>query len=74
TGKVIEGLVDDVIKHRPKTGTPETRTVEIPFETKREFNPKLQPGEGQVSKGGKPGSKTITTPITVNPLTGVIDG
>ncbi|WP_180992394.1 G5 domain-containing protein, partial [Staphylococcus aureus] len=60
----------DVIKHGPKTGTPETKTVEIPFETKREFNPKLQPGEERVKQEGQPGSKTITTPITVNPLTG----
>ncbi|HDM1370906.1 TPA: LPXTG-anchored surface protein SasG, partial [Staphylococcus aureus] len=70
TGKVIEEPVDDVIKHGPKTGTPETKTVEILFETKREFNPKLQPGEERVKQEGQPGSKTITTPITVNPLTG----
>ncbi|HCW8943635.1 TPA: E domain-containing protein [Staphylococcus aureus] len=70
TGKVIEEPVDDVIKHGPKTGTPETKTVEIPFETKREFNPKLQPGEERVKQEGQPGSKAITTPITVNPLTG----
>ncbi|MBF0704367.1 E domain-containing protein, partial [Staphylococcus aureus] len=38
--------------------------------TKREFNPKLQPGEERVKQEGQPGSKTITTPITVNPLTG----
>ncbi|WP_123874584.1 lectin-like domain-containing protein, partial [Staphylococcus aureus] len=44
----------------------ETKTVEIPFETKREFNPKLQPGEERVKQEGQPGSKTIT----VNPLTG----
>ncbi|HGO4030001.1 TPA: G5 domain-containing protein [Staphylococcus aureus] len=48
----------------------ETKTVEIPFETKREFNPKLQPGEERVKQEGQPGSKTITTPVTVNPLTG----
>ncbi|HEJ6757186.1 TPA: LPXTG-anchored surface protein SasG, partial [Staphylococcus aureus] len=72
TGKVIEEPVDDVIKHGPKTGTPETKTVEIPFETKREFNPKLQPGEERVKQEGQPGSKTITTPITVNPLTGEV--
>ncbi|WP_180991683.1 G5 domain-containing protein, partial [Staphylococcus aureus] len=41
-----------------------------PFETKREFNPKLQPGEERVKQEGQPGSKTITTTITVNPLTG----
>ncbi|MBZ5347643.1 G5 domain-containing protein, partial [Staphylococcus aureus] len=40
------------------------------FETKREFNPKLQPGEERVKQEGQPGSKTITTTITVNPLTG----
>ncbi|MET1546980.1 E domain-containing protein, partial [Staphylococcus aureus] len=57
TGKVIEEPVDDVIKHGPKTGTPETKTVEIPFETKREFNPKLQPGEERVKQEGQPGSK-----------------
>ncbi|WRN62938.1 G5 domain-containing protein [Staphylococcus aureus] len=34
------------------------------------FNPKLQPGEERVKQEGQPGSKTITTPITVNPLTG----
>ncbi|MZI26140.1 hypothetical protein GC238_03975, partial [Staphylococcus aureus] len=55
TGKVIEEPVDDVIKHGPKTGTPETKTVEIPFETKREFNPKLQPGEERVKQEGQPG-------------------
>ncbi len=44
----------------------ETKTVEILFETKREFNPKLQPGEERVKQEGQPGSKTITTPITVN--------
>uniref|UniRef100_UPI003F5B6FE9 YSIRK-type signal peptide-containing protein n=1 Tax=Staphylococcus aureus TaxID=1280 RepID=UPI003F5B6FE9 len=30
----------------------ETKTVEIPFETKREFNPKLQPGEERVKQEG----------------------
>ncbi|MBE2132612.1 E domain-containing protein, partial [Staphylococcus argenteus] len=69
TGKVIEEPVDDVTKHGPKTGTPETKTVEIPFETKREFNPKLQPGEERVKQEGQPGSKTITTLFTGNQLT-----
>ncbi len=49
---MIEEPVDDVIKHGPKTGTPETKTVEIPFETKREFNPKLQPREERVKQEG----------------------
>ncbi len=39
-----------LIKHGPKTGTPKTKTVEIPFKTKREFNPKLQPGEERVKQ------------------------
>ncbi len=34
------------------------------------INPKLQPGEERVKQEGQPGSKTITTTITVNPLTG----
>ncbi len=40
-----------LMQRGPKTGTPETKTVEIPFETKREFNPKLQPGEERVKQG-----------------------
>ncbi|MEB2864106.1 G5 domain-containing protein [Staphylococcus aureus] len=39
-----------MIKYGPVMGTPETKTVEIPFETKREFNPKLKPGEGRVKQ------------------------
>ena len=38
---MIEEPVDDVIKHGPKTRVHQKqKTVEIPFETKREFNPK----------------------------------
>ncbi|MEB2864104.1 G5 domain-containing protein [Staphylococcus aureus] len=62
-----------MIKHGPKTGTPETKAVEIPFETKREFNPeKLQRNvEKRVGLEGQQGNRTIATTITVNPLTGV---
>ena len=38
--------------------------------TKREFNPDLKPGEERVKQKGEPGTKTITTPTTKNPLTG----
>ncbi|PNZ09276.1 hypothetical protein CD113_12265, partial [Staphylococcus simiae] len=62
TGEVVTPPVDDVTKHGPKTGTPETRTEEVPFETKREFNPNLNPGEERVKQEGRPGEKTITTP------------
>ncbi len=42
---MIEEPVDDVIKHGPKTGTPETKALEIPFETKHKIDPEdLQPG------------------------------
>ncbi|WP_408607253.1 E domain-containing protein [Mammaliicoccus stepanovicii] len=70
TGEVVVPPVDDVTKVGPKTGTPEVQTEEVPFETKREFNPNLEPGTEQVKQKGKPGEKTITTPITVNPITG----
>ncbi|MDN8875519.1 G5 domain-containing protein, partial [Staphylococcus aureus] len=65
---------DDEIPHGPHTRTPDTTPLEIPFATKREFNTKLQPCEERVNQEGQPGSKTITTPITVNPLTGEIVG
>ncbi|MBM6187334.1 G5 domain-containing protein, partial [Staphylococcus epidermidis] len=41
-----------------------------PFDKKREFNPDLKPGEERVKQKGEPGTKTITTPTTKNPLTG----
>ncbi|WP_142290019.1 G5 domain-containing protein, partial [Staphylococcus argenteus] len=34
------------------------------------FNPDLEPGTEKVTREGQKGEKTITTPITVNPLTG----
>ncbi len=70
TGEVIVPPVDDVIKHGPKAGTPEVTTTEIPFETKREFNPDLAPGTESVKQKGKPGEKTTTIPTLINPITG----
>ncbi len=49
---------------------PETKTEDIPFDTKREFDPDLKPGEERVVQKGKKGTKTITTPTLINPITG----
>ena len=62
--------MDDVTKYGPVDGDPITSTEEIPFDKKREFNPDLKPGEERVKQKGEPGTKTITTPTTKNPLTG----
>ncbi|MGZ9628400.1 G5 domain-containing protein, partial [Staphylococcus epidermidis] len=51
-------------------GDPITSTEEIPFDKKREFDPNLAPGTEKVVQKGEPGTKTITTPTTKNPLTG----
>ncbi|MEJ7358251.1 E domain-containing protein, partial [Staphylococcus epidermidis] len=39
---------------------PEKITEEIPYETKREFDPNLKPGEEEVVQKGENGEKTIT--------------
>ena len=70
TGEVVTPPVDDVTKHGPVAGDPEVTKEEIPYETKREFNPDLPPGTENVKQPGKPGEKTTTTPTTKNPLTG----
>ncbi|WP_256099464.1 E domain-containing protein, partial [Staphylococcus epidermidis] len=62
--------VDDVTKYGPVDGDPITSTEEIPFDKKREFDPNLAPGTEKVVQKGEPGTKTITTPTTKNPLTG----
>ncbi len=49
---------------------PETKTEDIPFDTKRKFDPDLKPGEERVVQKGEKGTKTITTPTTINPITG----
>ncbi|MEN1993047.1 G5 domain-containing protein, partial [Staphylococcus hominis] len=69
TGEVVTPPVDDVTKYGPVDGDPITETKEIPYETKREFDPKLAPGTEEVVQKGENGEKTITTPTTKNPLT-----
>ena len=61
--------MDDVTKYGPVDGDPITSTEEIPFD-KNEFDPNLAPGTEKVVQKGEPGTKTITTPTTKNPLTG----
>ena len=39
TGEVVTPPVDDVTKYGPVDGDPITETKEIPYETKREFDP-----------------------------------
>ncbi|MFP4914646.1 E domain-containing protein [Staphylococcus coagulans] len=70
TGEIVTPPVDDITKYGPKEGNPQVTTEEIPFEKKREFNPNLAPGTEKVKQEGRPGEKTITTPILVNPITG----
>ncbi|MGZ1808713.1 E domain-containing protein, partial [Staphylococcus argenteus] len=70
TGEVVTPPVDDVTKYGPVDGDPITSTEEIPFNKKREFDPNLAPGTEKVVQKGEPGTKTITTPTTKNPLTG----
>ncbi|WP_368872623.1 G5 domain-containing protein, partial [Staphylococcus haemolyticus] len=72
TGEVVTPPVDDVTKYGPVDGDPITETKEIPYETKREFDPNLAPGEEKVVQKGENGEKTITTPTTKNPLTNEI--
>ncbi|MCW9136522.1 E domain-containing protein, partial [Staphylococcus sp. SUC_1.1] len=52
-------LIDDV----------EVTKQPIPHKTIREFDPNLKPGTEKVVQKGENGEKTITTPITKNPLT-----
>ncbi|MBZ5307972.1 E domain-containing protein, partial [Staphylococcus aureus] len=70
TGEVVTPPVDDVTKYGPVDGDPIKSTEDIPFETTREFNPDLKPGEERVKQQGEKGSKTITTPTIINPITG----
>ncbi|WRN74547.1 G5 domain-containing protein (plasmid) [Staphylococcus aureus] len=41
-----------MIEHGPKQVHQKRKQIEIPFETKREVNPKLQPGEERVKQEG----------------------
>ncbi|MCT1484266.1 YSIRK-type signal peptide-containing protein, partial [Staphylococcus hominis] len=71
-GVMRTDLEGATLTYTPKAqeGTPETTTEKIPYETKREFDPKLAPGTEEVVQKGENGEKTITTPIYVNPTTG----
>ena len=70
TGEIVKEPKDSITKYGPKAGEPETKTEDIPFDKKRKFNPDLKPGEERVVQKGKKGTKTITTPTTINPITG----
>ncbi|MEJ7235567.1 E domain-containing protein, partial [Staphylococcus epidermidis] len=70
TGDTVTPPVDDVTKYGPVDGDPIIDKEEIPYETTREFDPNLKPGEEEVVQKGENGEKTITTPTTKNPLTG----
>ncbi|WP_186311802.1 E domain-containing protein, partial [Staphylococcus aureus] len=67
--KLIQKPINHLIKHPPKTPTPQTKTLHIPFQTKPQFNPKLQPPQHPLKQQPQPPTNTITTPITLNPLT-----
>ncbi|WP_017175402.1 lectin-like domain-containing protein, partial [Staphylococcus hominis] len=72
SGVMRTDLEGATLTYTPKAqeGTPETTTEKIPYETKREFDPKLAPGTEEVVQKGENGEKTTTTPIYVNPTTG----
>ena len=70
TGETVKEPKDSITKYGPKAGEPETKTEDIPFDTKRKFDPDLKPGEERVVQKGEKGTKTITTPTTINPITG----
>ncbi|MBM0777399.1 E domain-containing protein [Staphylococcus epidermidis] len=70
TGETVKEPKDSITKYGPKAGEPETKTEDIPFDKKRKFNPDLKPGEERVVQKGEKGTKTITTPTTINPITG----
>ncbi|MCI2915432.1 G5 domain-containing protein, partial [Staphylococcus hominis] len=70
TTKVTKDPVEEVTKYGPKTGEPDVKTEEVPFDKKREFDPNLDPDTEKVVQDGVPGEKTTTTPIYVNPDTG----
>ncbi|MGZ9413111.1 accumulation-associated protein Aap, partial [Staphylococcus epidermidis] len=72
SGVMRADLDGATLTYTPKAvdGDPIISTKEIPFNKKREFDPNLAPGTEKVVQKGEPGTKTITTPTTKNPLTG----
>ena len=61
--------VDDVTKYGPVDGDPIVEKEEIPYETKRKFNPDLAPGTEEVVQNGENGENNYNTNYE-NPLTG----
>ncbi|EIZ2001499.1 E domain-containing protein, partial [Staphylococcus haemolyticus] len=55
TDKVVTPPVDDVTKYGPVDGDPIVDKEEIPYETKREFDPNLKAGEEKVVQKGENG-------------------
>ena len=51
TDKVVTPPVDDVTKYGPVDGDPVVDKEEIPYETKREFDPNLKAGRKSCPKG-----------------------
>ncbi len=71
TNEIVKQPKDGVTKYGPKTGTPEVVKAPIPFETERVFDVNMPVGTpDKTVTEGENGEKTITTPVTVNPLTG----
>ena len=59
TGEVVTPPVDDVTKYGPVDGDPIVEKEEIPYETKRKFNPDLAPGTEEVVQNGENGEKQL---------------
>ena len=61
TGEVVTPPVDDVTKYGPVDGDPIVDKEEIPYETKREFDPNLKPGTEEVVQKGENGENNNNT-------------
>ena len=61
--------MDDVTKYGPVDGI-RLRQRKKFHSTRNVIQSDLKPGEERVKQKGEPGTKTITTPTTKNPLTG----
>ncbi|MGX8005015.1 G5 domain-containing protein [Staphylococcus hominis] len=72
SGVMRTDLEGATLTYTPKAvpDDPEIKTEEIPYKTKHEFDPNLDPNTEKVVQKSENGEKTITTPTTKNPLTG----
>ena len=59
TKEEVTPPVDDVTKYGPVDGNPIVDKEEIPYETKRKFNPDLAPGTEEVVQKGENGEKQL---------------